>query len=120
MKKYILKWVGVATFLLFLFPYLSKGQGFQVNLQGQKQIGMGGAGAGTSLDAASIVYNPGAVSFLKGNSVMGGMSPLILGVAYAGVSPSSYRANFTSTSPPFSAYAVLGPASNRFKYGIGI
>lgn len=120
MKKHILKWAGLATFLLFLFPNLSKSQGFQVNLQGQKQIGMGGAGAGTSLDAASIVYNPGAVSFLKGNSVMGGISPLILGVAYAGASPSSYRASFTSTSPPFSAYAVFGPASNRFKYGIGI
>ncbi|MBL0330662.1 MAG: outer membrane protein transport protein [Bacteroidetes bacterium] len=38
--------------------------GFQINLQGQKQTGMGHAGTGLCLDNASILFNPGALSFL--------------------------------------------------------
>ncbi|MBA3971880.1 MAG: outer membrane protein transport protein, partial [Bacteroidetes bacterium] len=38
--------------------------GFQLNLQGQKQSGMGHAGTGLCLDNASILFNPGALSFL--------------------------------------------------------
>lgn len=120
MKNYPGKAIAVLAILIFIFPYLSKGQGFQVNLQGQKQIGMGGAGAGTSLDAASIVYNPGAMGFVKDNSVMAGISPLILKVAYAGAAPSSYRDNFSSVSPPFSAYALFGDPGSKFKFGLGI
>lgn len=115
-----LKSLGILVVLLTSLPYLSHAQGFQINLQGEKQMGMGGAGAGTALDAASVVYNPGAVSFLKGNSIMGGMSPLFLGVAYAGAGRSTYRNNFNSVSPPFSAYAVFGGENSRLKFGIGI
>ncbi len=48
--------------------------GFQVNLQGQKQTGMGHTGTGLCQDNASIFFNPGAVSFLdslRGISVGG-------------------------------------------------
>ena len=38
--------------------------GFQINLQGQKQTGMGHTGTGLCLDNASILFNPGALSFL--------------------------------------------------------
>lgn len=38
--------------------------GFQVNLQGQKQNGMGHAGIGLALDNASLVFNPGALIFV--------------------------------------------------------
>ena len=54
--------------LLFLAQEF-EAQGFQVNFQGQKQQGMGGAGNALPLDAASVFFNPGSVSSLKENSV---------------------------------------------------
>jgi long-chain fatty acid transport protein len=38
--------------------------GFQVNLQGQKQTGMGHTGIALPLDNASLVFNPGALIFV--------------------------------------------------------
>lgn len=119
MKHFLKVLTGIVT-LTALSPCLSSGQGFQVNLPGEKQIGMGGAGTGTSLDGASIFYNPGAVSFLKGNSIMGGFNPLLLKVGYAGAAPSTYKANFSSVSPPFSAYAVFGGEQSNLKFGLGV
>lgn len=51
------------TILVFSSASLFAG-GFQINLQGQKQTGMGHAGTGLCLDNASILFNPGALSFL--------------------------------------------------------
>ena len=55
--------------LIFLSPTLVQAQGFQVNLQGQKQQSMGGTGTGVALDEASIFFNPGAVSHLEKNGI---------------------------------------------------
>src|SRR6185436_7402725 len=50
---------------LILFSFSASAGGFQANLQGIKQNGMAQTGVGTSLDAASVFLNPGAMSFLK-------------------------------------------------------
>ena len=42
-------------FILIALPLLQKAQGFQVNLQGQKQQGMGGAGSAFMQDGAAVV-----------------------------------------------------------------
>ena len=55
--------------ICMLSPALLFAQGFQVNLQGQKQQAMGGAGVATNLDAAIFFYNPGSISYLEGNSI---------------------------------------------------
>ncbi len=65
MKKILL------SFLLVI-PVWGYTQSFQVNLQGQKQIGMVSAGTGVAMDEAAVFFNPGAVSFLKQNGVQGG------------------------------------------------
>ena len=57
-------------------------QGFQVNLQGQKQIAMAGTGVGTVMDGASIFFNPGEISMLKENQVNLGVSPLFFKSAF--------------------------------------
>lgn len=54
---------GVLIFILICHYHLYAG-GFQVNLQGQKQTGMGHAGIGLLLDNAAIVFNPGALIFV--------------------------------------------------------
>lgn len=59
MKKYLLFIFGVIQGSLHLFA-----GGFQVNLQGQKQTGMGHAGIGVPLDNAALLFNPGALIFV--------------------------------------------------------
>jgi long-chain fatty acid transport protein len=64
---------------LFLFQ-LARSEGYQVNLQGQKQTGMGHTGTGLLLGPSSIHFNPGALAFLEGNFFLsGGISGVFLG-----------------------------------------
>jgi long-chain fatty acid transport protein len=60
MKKKIL-------FALILFPAITFAGGFQLNVQGLKAIGMGGAFTGVGSDASSIFFNPGALTNLDGH-----------------------------------------------------
>ena len=48
--------------------------GFQVNTQGQKALGMGGAFTGCGMDASTVYFNPGAISLLsyKQQAIVGG------------------------------------------------
>jgi len=52
---------------LALAPVLAFGQGFQVNLEGQKQIAMGHTGTCILQYGASVFFNPGAVARLPEN-----------------------------------------------------
>lgn len=60
MKKNILLCFLIAGSILQI-----KAGGFQANVQGIKQNGMGHTGTALSLDASSIFFNPGSVAFLK-------------------------------------------------------
>ena len=55
--------------LIFALPFGTNAQGYQVNLQGQVQQGMGGAGTAYIQDGAALFFNPGGACFLKGNSL---------------------------------------------------
>ena len=65
------------TISILSLPALLNAQGFQVNLQGQTQQGMGGAGTGLVQDAAAVFFNPGGVSFLKENTINAGATATI-------------------------------------------
>ncbi|WP_443939802.1 OmpP1/FadL family transporter [Pedobacter sp. MW01-1-1] len=106
--------------MLLAAPIMVWGQGFQVNLQGQKQAGMAGAGSALALDEASVFYNPGAVTFLEKNSISAGVHPLFFKSAFqlAGTNNTEYVEN--KIAPPFEAYAVWGPKSNKWKLGLGV
>ncbi|MBE9599105.1 OmpP1/FadL family transporter [Pedobacter sp. MC2016-24] len=113
MKKILL------SFLLAV-PVLGFSQSFQVNLQGQKQTAMGGAGAGVALDEASVFFNPGAISFLKQNGVQAGAHAIMLKTAFnaSGSNVTEYNKNKIPT--PFAAYAVFGSPENRLRFGLGV
>ncbi len=49
--------------LYLLFPYLTIAGGFELNTQGQKAVGMGGAFSGIANDASALYYNPAAIAF---------------------------------------------------------
>lgn len=112
MKKILLS-------ILLALPILGFSQSFQVNLQGQKQIAMGGAGTGVALDEASIFYNPGAVSFLKENGVQAGVNPILLRTSFRENGSIITEHNKNNVATPFMGYAVFGSPASRLRFGIG-
>jgi long-chain fatty acid transport protein len=113
MKKILL------SFLLAV-PVLGFSQSFQVNLQGQKQTAMGGAGAGLALDEAAVFFNPGAVSFLKKNGVQAGAHGIWLKTAFNQAGSPNIEYNKSKIPTPLAAYAVFGSPENRLRFGIGV
>ncbi|TDQ07695.1 OmpP1/FadL family transporter [Pedobacter metabolipauper] len=113
MKKILL------SFLLSV-PVFGFAQSFQVNLQGQKQTAMGGAGTGLALDEAAIFFNPGAVSFLQQNGVQAGISPLYLKTAFRQTGSNLTEYNKDKIATPIMGYAVFGSPANRLRFGVGI
>ncbi len=108
----------VFALLTICSPLLLKAQGFQVNLQGQKQQGMGGTGTAMIQDGASLFFNPGAVSFLKQNSVSVGVTPVISHANYVDASSSTVSESTSPVSYPFTAYLVMGKKDSKLKYGL--
>ena len=106
--------------MLACLPVIAFSQGFQVNLHGQKQIGMGATGTGLLQDGASVLFNPGALAMLPENYIQAGVSPLIFKSDF---SPSAtdrqyYTANKLAT--PFTFYGTFGPKSSWWKFGLGV
>ena len=96
--------------------------GFQINLQGQKQTGMGHAGTGLCLDNASILFNPGALSFL--DSLRG----IYIGASF--IMPKSTYADYATRyvahpvkhiGTPFTLYANYQfKKAKKLQAGLGI
>jgi len=106
--------------LLLGLPILGYSQSFQVNLQGQKQTAMAGAGTGVALDEAAVFFNPGAVSFLKKNGVQAGISPLYLKTAFRENGSNITEYNKDKLATPVMGYAVFGNPEGRLRFGLGI
>ncbi|WP_259070547.1 OmpP1/FadL family transporter [Mucilaginibacter sp. X4EP1] len=107
--------------LLWLaLPVCAFSQGFQVNLEGEKQIGMGHTGTGLATDGASVFFNPGAVAMLPENYVQAGISPLVFQSVFnpSGTDIQYHTAN--KIAPPFTFYGVWGPKASWWKFGLGI
>ena len=95
--------------------------GFQVNLQGQKQIGMGHTGTGLARDQASIFFNPGALARLRQNGFQVGVSPLISKTAYQEPEPGNATAQTDNPlGTPFQVYGSYGFANDKARVGIGV
>jgi len=96
--------------LLFLFLTCgpTMGGGFQVNLQGQKQTGMGHTGTGLVTGASSSFFNPGAFAFVQSSSLSLGMSLINSQIAYLEESPGIYQTNTESgLGTPFTFYSAF-------------
>ena len=108
----------VFALLTICAPLLLKAQGFQVNLQGQKQQAMAGTGTAMVQDGASLFFNPGAVSFLKQSSISVGVTPVISHAAYSDASSGTVSETNSPVSYPFTAYMVFGKKDSKLKYGL--
>lgn len=99
--------------------------GFQVALQGQRQIGMAHTGTALAFDASSVFFNPGSLAFTVKNNVQFGGSMIRSRVRYLAWqednAPNPY--NTETESPlgtPFHLYASYGFKDSRFRFGIGV
>lgn len=113
MKKFLLAALVVA-------PLISFAQGFQVNVEGQKQIGMGHTGTGLAQDGATVFFNPGAVAMLSENYVQAGASPLLFKSVFNPSGTNEQYHTEDKTAYPFSFYGAWGPESSRWKLGLAV
>jgi long-chain fatty acid transport protein len=105
---------------LAIVPVMAFAQGFQVNLEGQKQIGMGHTGTGTVMDGATVFFNPGAVAMLPENYVQAGVSPLMFKSTFNPSGTSDMYHTADKVAPPFTFYAAWGPKSSWWKLGLAV
>jgi long-chain fatty acid transport protein len=79
--------------------------GYQLNLQGLRQLAMGGGGTAYPWDAATIFYNPGGLARMEGFQVYGSALAILPRVQFineaTGISERSVNKTFT----PFNIYA---------------
>ncbi len=116
MKKILL--IG---YLLFATYVAGHAEGYQVNLQGQRQTGMGHIGTGLSLGASSIHFNPGALSLMKSNWEFSvGVSPIFSSNTFQKQTPSVYEAySDNPVGTPFSLY-IAHKFNEKLAVGLGV
>lgn len=107
--------------IAFLVPFTAGAQGYQVNLQGQVQQGMGGAGTAYIQDAASLFFNPGGTSFLSESSINLGVSPTFAKATFLDKNTYQTAETTSPVSYPFTAYGAFGlKDSSNLKLGLAI
>jgi long-chain fatty acid transport protein len=109
--------------VLLSAPYFLSAQGFQVNLQGQAQQAMGGAGNAFIQDGSAVFFNPGGMSFLKENSVSIGATATIANGTFLDADNNSSAKTVSPVSTPFTVYGVYGKQDGKlkdFKFGLGV
>ena len=111
----------LVTTIILAAPAIMGAQGFQVNLQGQAQQGMGGAGTAIMQDASALFFNPGGASFLKGNSVDLGITPTISHGQYLEKNTGIIANTKSPVSTPFTVYGAFElKDSSKLKLGLAI
>lgn len=107
--------------IISLLPFTVFGQGFQVNLQGQIQQGMAGAGTGLMHDASALFFNPAGASFVDRSEVSVAMTPTF---ASGEFTENNTNVTANTTSPigtPFSVYGLFQlKDSSKLKLGMAI
>jgi len=91
---------------LFIVSTILTAQGFQVNFQGQKQQGMGSAGAALPQDGAALFFNPGSAVFVKENSFNVAMTPVFGNSLFEEANTYESARTNSPVGTPFSAYAL--------------
>ena len=94
--------------------------GFQVNLGGQKNIGMGGVGVGLTLDQAAMFYNPGALAMVRENGVQLGFNGAIARSSFRSADGGDQRQLDNKLVTPFNFYAGFGPKDAKYKFGVAV
>ncbi|NDC43077.1 MAG: long-chain fatty acid transporter, partial [Chitinophagia bacterium] len=111
MKKHLL-----AASLVFS-SVASFGAAYQVNLQGIRQLAMGGSGTAWPWDASTIFYNPGGLSRI--NHIQAYASVLWIKPTVAFGSTQGSARSLDQTFSPFNIY-VGGTLRDNGRLGLGL
>ncbi len=113
MKKHFL----AASFLLSAMTTF--GAGYQLNLQGVRQLAMGGSGTAWPWDASTIFYNPGGLARLKGIQVYGSFMSIAPVTAYGNAIDGTGTVSQHRTFTPINIY-IGGPIQEGSKFALGL
>ena len=104
---------------LIAITYSVKAEGYAVNAQGAKQIGMGHVGVAINWDASSMQFNPGALATIdaKYSLAMGG-SLIWSETEYT--SPTSSTFNTKTNNPINTPFYLYGSAKLNDKLAVGL
>ncbi|RZK56174.1 MAG: long-chain fatty acid transporter permease, partial [Hymenobacter sp.] len=97
----------------------ARASGFQVNLTGTRNVGMGSTGTGLYLDAASQYYNPGAFAFAPTGVQLGGSLALPRISFRPAVGDQGQRTLQNTNVFPFSGFVGFGPKEGKWRLGLG-
>ncbi len=111
MKKF------VVAASLFFSSFASFGAGYQLNLQGLRQLAMGGTGTAWTWDASTIFYNPGGLATMKNIQAYASVLAIMpnTGFSNAIVTANSVQQTFV----PFNIY-VGGPIREGSPWAVGL
>ncbi len=94
-------------------------EGYQVNLQGNRQTGMGHTGAGLLMGASSMHFNPGALSLMKSKyDFSAGASGVFSKNTFQKKAPSVYEAK--SDNPVGTPFYFYGATKLNDKLAMGL
>ncbi len=111
MKKHLLAFS-------FLFCTISSfGAGYLINLEGLRQVAMGGTGTAWPWDASTIFYNPGGLVRLKSIQAYASMSMIIPRTAFG--DPNGSAVSHKQTFTPFNFY-FGGPVKEDSRWALGL
>ena len=102
---------------LLLSAITSFGSGYLVNLEGLRQMAMGGTGTAWPWDVSTIYYNPGGLARLKGIQAYGSIATIMPVTAFGNIQ--SAAKTFNQTFTPFNIY-VGGPIQEGSKFALGL
>ena len=111
MKKHLLAASLVVT------SFASFGAGYQLNLQGLRQLAMGGTGAATPWDVSTIFYNPGALARINTIQAYVGVLNIMPRTAYGNYEGSTRSVERSFT--PFNFY-VGGTVKDKSRLALGL
>ena len=110
----------IFMYILSLVCIAAVAEGYQVNLQGQKNTAMGHTGTGLLLGASSIHFNPGALGFINKNLELSlGGNTVFTNASYSKIG-SDYQAETDNPiGTPFYFYAAKR-LNEKMVLGLGV
>lgn len=112
---------ALLTASLLLPAAMAFSAGYQLNLQGLRQLAMGGGGTAMAWDASTLFYNPGGLSRLEGFQAYGSIQFIMPRVQYLNQTNGVTARTENQTFTPFNVYAggtIKGV--NGLGFGVGV
>ena len=107
---------------VLLSSTIAFGAAFQLNLQGLRQLAMGGTGTAVPWDAATIFYNPAGLSSLNGIQAYASVQALTPRTRYVATptgAPGQVANSKDRVYTPFNVY-VGGPIADKSRLALGV